>query len=164
MYPMAYAYRIGRGTASATDVHQLRMMHATSSMIGCSDNGVGILRVMDRELYVRNIPPGMTSIDQIALGPSLPPLQFTRRELVEAVLEIDPTVVTSRSDRLNVVQPGLRIAIGIPHEDPLSTVLIRVTAESDRWTADQFIGRLLDKLNARAFDTASETLIFTPPR
>lgn len=117
---------------------------------------------MDRELFVRNIPPEMTSTKEIVLGRALPPLRFGLQDLIDAVLEIDPSVDTSVPHRLNIVQPGLRVAIGIPSEDPLPLVLLRVASQSDRAVADRFIGELLAKLEARAFDTESATLIFTP--
>jgi hypothetical protein len=128
---------------------------------------------VERELFVRNVPPEMTTTDQIPLGhSSLPPLQFSRRELIDAVREIDPAATASTDGapadsplpyRLDVKQPGLRLAIAIPPEDPLTTVLIRIFGASDQHIADQFIGQLLERLDARAFGTYADTLILSHP-
>jgi hypothetical protein len=119
---------------------------------------------MDRELFVRSIPPEMISTNEILLSrTALPPLRFGRQDLIDAVLEIDLSVDISRPYRLDVMQPGLGLTIAIPAEDPLPMVLLRVARDSDREVVDLFVGRLLTKLDARAFDTGSESLIFTAP-
>src|SRR5665213_2259301 len=114
---------------------------------------------MDRELFVRSIPPEMTSAEEIDLGPSLPPLAFTRQQLIDAAVVVDPSADITRPGRININLHRLRIAIAATAEEPFTTVLIRVFGQSDQRAADHFVAELLNRLDARAFDTASPGLI-----
>ncbi len=116
---------------------------------------------VDRELFIRNIPPEMIATDTIRPGSAFPPLRFGRQDVVDAVLELDPSADTSQPPRITVALPDLKVAISFPLEDPLTQVIIRIV-QSDREVADRFIGQLLDKLDTRAFDTGSATLVFSP--
>jgi hypothetical protein len=116
----------------------------------------------DRELFVRNIPPEIVRTDTIPPASEFPPLRCSRQDVIDAVLAIEPSADTSQH-RITVAGPGFRMTISIPLEDPLSVVLLRVHSGSDQGTADHFIGQLLARLDARAFDTESPTLVFSPP-
>jgi hypothetical protein len=116
---------------------------------------------LDRELFIRNIPPDVQRVDTIPLGSEYPPLGCSRQDVVEAVRRLDPDAETTQH-RLIVARPGLELTIVFPMQDPLREVLLHVRGGGDRDEADGFISSLLTELQARAFDTGSPTLLFTP--
>jgi hypothetical protein len=87
------------------------------------------------------------------------PLPFGHGAVVEAVLAAAPDADVSDSEWIHVVLPGVAVEVNCGRETPLQSFALHVHA-SDRDAADTFIGALLKRLGARAFDPESETGIF----
>jgi hypothetical protein len=115
-----------------------------------------------RALFVRDIPADTVRTDTIPLASDFAPLRCSRQDVIDAVRVIDPDADAS-PHRITVTQPGFTMTVSIPMGDPLSEVLLRVHDGSDQDMADRVIAQLLARLGARAFDTGSPTLIFSPP-
>jgi len=116
----------------------------------------------DRELFIRAIPAELTRTDSIPPSSAFAPLRFSRQDVIDAVRALDPGANVAEH-RITVTQPEFTITASFPLQDPLLEVLLRVRSAGTGDGADRFLGQLLARLDARAFDTGSPTLVFTPP-
>jgi hypothetical protein len=114
---------------------------------------------VSRDIFVQDIPKGVVSVEEIPDDWMPQPLPFGHAEVVEAVRELAPGADTSDPEWMHVTLPGLDVEVNVADESPLESFALHVRA-ADRSAADAFIGRLLERLGARAFDPESETGIF----
>lgn len=116
---------------------------------------------MSRDIFVQDIPDGITGAGEIPDGWMPSPLPFGHAEVVAAVLELASDADVTDPTWLHVTFPGVHIEVNVADRAPLSSFSLHVRA-ADQPAADAWIHRLLDRLGARAFDTWSESGIFQP--
>lgn len=114
---------------------------------------------VSRDIFVQDVPEGISSVDEIPDDWEPQPLPFGPAEVINAVRELAPNVEEGDVEWMQVELPGVAIEVNVPDTSPLESFAIHVRA-ADPSAADSFIGRLLDRLGARAFDPESESGIF----
>ena len=112
---------------------------------------------MSRDIFVRDIPAGISSVDEIPDDWQPQPLPFGHAAVVEAVRELAPEADTTDPAWMHVTLPG--VEVNVTDESPLESFALHVRAV-DPGATDAFIARLLDRLGARAFDPESDSGIF----
>jgi hypothetical protein len=118
-------------------------------------------RLLDvsRDIFVQDIPDGISSVDEIPNDWQPEPLPFGHAEVVEAIRELAPETDTSNREWMHVALPGVDVEVNLKDESPLESFALHVRA-ADSGAADAFVGRLLARLGARAFDPESDGGIF----
>ncbi len=114
---------------------------------------------MSRDIFVQDIPDDVSDVDEISddWRPRL--LPFGHAEVVEAVRQLAPEVDTTDPAWMHVTLPGVDIEVDVARESPLRSFALHVRA-TDRGAADDWIRRLLGRLQVRGFDTESAGGIF----
>lgn len=114
---------------------------------------------MSRDIFVQDIPDGVRNVDEIPDDWMPRPLPFDHAAVVDAVLALAPGADLSDPAWMQVTVPGVDVEVSCGTETPLQSFALHVRA-SDHVAANAFIGALLTRLGARAFDPESETGIF----
>ena len=114
---------------------------------------------MSRDIFIQDIPQGISSVDEIPDDWEPQPLPFGQAEVVQAVRDLAPEVDTTDPRWLHVRLPGVDVEVNVTDESPLKSFALHVRA-TDRLAADTWVSQLLDRLGARAFDPESESGIF----
>ena len=114
---------------------------------------------MSRDIFVQDLPAGITSVDEIRDDWQPGPLAFGHESVVEAVRQLAPTTEMSNPEWLQVVLPGADIEVNVTNESPLQSFALHVRA-TDPGVADLWVSRLLALLGARALDPESDSGIF----
>lgn len=114
---------------------------------------------MSRDIFVQDIPEGVTGVEEIPDDWTPQPLAFGAAEVVEAVRELVPGADVSNPEWLQVPLPGADVEVSLADESPLESFALHVRA-SDGTAADDFVRRLLSRLDVRAFDPQAESGIF----
>lgn len=114
---------------------------------------------MSRDIFVQDIPRGVSGVDEIPDDWEPQPLPFGHVEVVQAVRDLAPEADTTDPEWLHVTLPGVDVEVNATDASPLKSFALHVRA-TDRLAADAWVRRLLDRLGARAFDPESERGIF----
>lgn len=114
---------------------------------------------MSRDIFVQDIPDDISSVDAIPDGWKPQPLPFGHAQVLEAVRELAPEADAADPEWILVTMPGVDVEVNVTKAHPLESFALHVRA-ADPVAANAFIGRLLDRLGARAFDPESEGGIF----
>lgn len=114
---------------------------------------------MSRDLFVQDLPDGVTSVDRIPNDWRPRPLPFGPARVVDVVRELAQDVDATDPEWLHVVLPDVAIEVNVSDTTPLMSFALHVRG-ADRAAADAWVGRLLDRLGVRAFDPESESGIF----
>jgi hypothetical protein len=114
---------------------------------------------VSRDIFVQDIPEGITTVDEIPDDWEPRPLPFGHSEVVAAVLELGPDADTSDPEWMHVNLAGVDVEVNVANVSPLGSFALHVRA-ADPGHADAFIGRLLERLGVRAFDSESASGIF----
>jgi hypothetical protein len=114
---------------------------------------------MSRDLFVQDLPVGISSVDEIPDDWQPRPLPFDHATVVGAVRELAQDADLADPQWLHVVLPGTDIEVRVTDEAPLESFTLHVRT-ADREVADAWVGRLLARLGARALDPESESGIF----
>lgn len=114
---------------------------------------------MSRDIFVQDVPQGISSVEEIPDGWEPQPLPFGHAEVLQAVRDIAPGADSTDPEWLHVTLPGVDIEVNVTDVSPLKSFALHVRA-TDRRAADTWVCRLLDRLGARAFDPESESGIF----
>jgi hypothetical protein len=114
---------------------------------------------VSRDVFVQDIPEGISSVDEIPEGWIASALPFNHADVADAVRALVPDADMTDPEWMHVALPGVDVEIDATNQIPLESFALHVRA-SDREAADTFIARLLQRLGARAFDSASDTGIF----
>lgn len=109
---------------------------------------------MSRDIFVQDIPVGISTVDQIPDDWQPQPLPFGHAQVVDAVRELAPEADTTDPECVHVTLSGVDVEVNVTDQLPLESFALHVRA-TDRSAADAFIGGLLDRLGARAFDSES---------
>ncbi|WP_162799287.1 hypothetical protein [Nocardioides sp. 616] len=116
---------------------------------------------MSRDIFVQDIPEGISRVDEIADDWRAQPLPLDHAEVVAAVRELAPGADTTDPEWMLVALPGVDVEVNAKDESPLMSFALHVRA-ADKGAADAWVRRLLDRLGVRAFDPEHETGIFQP--
>lgn len=122
-------------------------------------DGSSTLRGMSRDIFVQDIPEGVSSVEEIPDDWVPQPLAFGSAEVVAAVLELVPSADVSDPEWLRVLLRGADIEISLSGGSSLESFALHVRASDDA-PADEFVRRLLARLGARALDPEAQTGIF----
>jgi hypothetical protein len=114
---------------------------------------------VSRDVIVQDIPVGISTENQIPDDWQPQPLPFGHAQVIHAVRELAPEADTTDPEGIHVILPGVDVAVNVTDKSPLESFALHVRA-TDRGAADAFIGRLLDRLGARAFDAECTSGIF----
>lgn len=114
---------------------------------------------MSRDIFVQDIPDGISSVDAIPDDWHPRALPFGHAQVLEAVRELAPGADSANPEWIRVTMPGADIEVNVTDKSPLESFALHVRA-ADPGAANAFIGRLLTRLGARAFDTEAESGIF----
>jgi hypothetical protein len=114
---------------------------------------------VSRDIVVQDIPLGISDVAEIPDDWRPQPLPFSYAEVVDAIRELAPAVDATDPEWLHIDLPGVDVEVHVTDRSRLDSFALHVRA-ADRGAADAFIGRLLQRLGARAFDPASEGGIF----
>ena len=114
---------------------------------------------LSRDIFVQDIPEGVTSADQIPDDWMPEPLPFGHAEVLAAVTHLVPDADTSDPEWIHLALPGVDVEVNVATKSPLMSFALHVRA-TDRAAADRIISGLLDQLSVRAFDSESDTGIF----
>jgi hypothetical protein len=114
---------------------------------------------VSRDVFVQDIPESITTVEQIPDDWEPAPLPFGHAEVVAAVRELVPDVDTTDPEWMHVHLGGGAVVVNVANVSPLASFALHVRAV-DPGAADAFIGRLLERLKARAFDPESDSGIF----
>lgn len=87
-------------------------------------------------------------------------MPFGRAEVVATVRALVPSADFTAPTWGQVVLPGAQIEINVPDEPQLGGVVLHIRG-GDQTAADEFVAQLLRRLNVRAFDSDSETGLFS---
>lgn len=102
---------------------------------------------VSRDIFVRDIPAGISSVDEIPDDWQPQPLPFGHAAVVEAVRELAPESDTTDPAWMHVTLPGVDVEVNVTDESPLESFALHVRA-ADPGAADAFIARLLDRLGS----------------
>lgn len=114
---------------------------------------------VSRDIFVQDIPKGISGVDEIPDDWQPQPLPFGHAEVVEAVRELAPEAEATDPEWMRVTLPGVDVEVNVADESPLESFALHVRA-TDHDAADAWVRHLLDRLGARAFDPESESGIF----
>ena len=114
---------------------------------------------MSRDIFVQDIPPGISDVEDIPDDWWPQPLPFGHAEVVDSVRELAPEADATDAEWMHVTLPGVDVEVNVSEESPLRSFTLHVRA-TDQRAADAWVSRLLDRLGARAFDPESESGIF----
>lgn len=114
---------------------------------------------VSRDIFVQDLPLGISTVDQIPDDWHPQPLPFGHAQVVDAVRELAPEADTTDPEWVHVTLSGVDVEVNVNDKFPLESFALHVRA-TDRGAANAFIGGLLDRLGARAFDSESESGIF----
>jgi len=114
---------------------------------------------MSRDIFVQDIPEGISRVEEIPDDWTPQPLPFGAAEVAGAVHELVPDADMSDPESLHISIPGVDVEVSLSNELPLESFALHVRA-SDQVAADALIRRLLTRLGARAFDPEAESGIF----
>lgn len=114
---------------------------------------------MSRDIFVQDIPTDVVRVDEIPDDWMPRSLPFGHADVVAAVRELAPDADTNGPEWIHVTLPGVDVEVNCKNDSALDSFALHVRA-ADHAAADAFIGGLLKRLGARAFDPGSETGIF----
>jgi hypothetical protein len=119
------------------------------------------LHGVSRDIIVQDIPAGLSRVEEIPDDWSPGALPFGRGEVVAAVRALAPDTDTSDPTWMHVALSGVDVEVNVANDVPFGSFALHIRG-ADHAAADAFIGRLLERLGARAFDPESESGIFEP--
>ncbi len=114
---------------------------------------------MSRDIFVQDIPEGISAVDEIPDDWQPQRLPFGHAEVVKAVRELAPNAAATDPEWLHVTLPGVDVEVNVADEPQLRSFALHVRA-TDRDAADAWVRRLLNSLGVRAFDSEAESGIF----
>jgi hypothetical protein len=114
---------------------------------------------VSRDIFVQDIPEGITTVDDIPDDWQPQPLPFGHSEVIEALRELATEVDASDPEWPHVSLPGVDADVDVADRSPLESFALHVRA-ADPGAANVFIGELLKRLGVGAFDPESESGIF----
>lgn len=114
---------------------------------------------VSRDIFVQDIPQGISDVAAIPDHWQPQPLPFGQAEVVQAVRALTPDVDAADREWMHVSLPGVDVEVSVGDESPLRSCALHVRA-TDRVAAAAWVRRLLDRLGARAFDPEAEGGIF----
>lgn len=114
---------------------------------------------VSRDIFVQDIPSGISGVDEIPDDWQPQPLPFGHAEVVHAVRALAPEADTTDPEWMHVELPGVGLEVNVRAESPLESFVLHVRANDDG-AADAWVRRLLDVLGARAFDPEADSGIF----
>jgi hypothetical protein len=119
-----------------------------------------MIAAMSRDIFVQDIPPDITSVEQIPDDWMPEPLNVTAQAVREAVTHHGPHADFADPNWGHVTLSDADIEVNLSDEVPLMSFALHV--RGNRTTADQFVSAVLASLHLRAFDPESETGLFKP--
>lgn len=111
---------------------------------------------MSRDIFVQDVPVGISGVDEIPDDWQPQPLPFGHAEVVAAVQELAPQADISDPEWIHVTLPGVDVEVNVTDESPLKSFALHIRA-TDGEAADAWVRRLLNRLGARAFDPESQS-------
>lgn len=118
-----------------------------------------MIAAMSRDIFVQDIPPDITSVEQIPDWTPAP-LTVTTQAVREAVTKHAPDANFADPHWGHVALSGADIEVNLSDEEPLMSFAIHL--RGDPTTANQFVSAVLASLRLRAFDPDSESGLFEP--
>lgn len=112
---------------------------------------------MSWDLFVQDLPPGISSTDEIPDDFSPQPIG-RRNKIQQAILAAVPTADFSDPAWGNFEGDGFSIEINLGDEEVLGSFALHVRGSGD---APRVIQRILDSVNLRALDTSSPSGLFS---
>jgi len=106
-----------------------------------------------------DIPPGVTSVQELPADWDPQPLPLTRGQVVEAVLDAAPDAEFPETGSVRVTRPGLELEISIPDGELFKSFVLSFGA-ADRTVVDPILREILGRLDVRAFDADAPGQIF----
>lgn len=100
---------------------------------------------------MQDIPSDVQSVHDIPDDWMPGALSFTASDVIGAVRDLAPAADFSTPSWGRVSLPGVDVEVSLPEENPLQGFALHVRG-ADTAAADAFVGSLLQKLSARAFD------------
>ena len=119
-----------------------------------------MIGAMSRDIFVQDVPPDITSVEQIPDDWTPAPLTVTPQAVREAVTKHAPDANFADPHWGQVTLSGADIEVNLSDEQPLMSFAFHVRGNPT--TANQFVSAVLASLRLRAFDPDSETGLFEP--
>lgn len=115
---------------------------------------------MSRDIFVQDIPPDVTSVEQIPGDWTPAPLRVTSQAVREAVTKYAPHANFTERKWGHVTLSDAEIEVNLGDEAPLMSFAFHVRGNPA--TASRFVSAVLASLHLRAFDPESNSGLFEP--
>lgn len=115
--------------------------------------------MVSRDIFVQDLPMGISRVQDIPEDWRPEPLPFGRAEVLEAVRALAPNADVTDPGWMHVSLIGFDVEVSVAEASPLRSFALHVRA-AEQGAANAWIGQLLDRLGARALDSDSNTGLF----
>ena len=116
---------------------------------------------MSRDIFVQDIPDGISEVRDIPDGWMPEPLPYSHAEIVAAIGRVVPRADFSDPEWGHIEAEDYSIEVSIAREEPMRSFAFHVRAAG--WGADHVVADILDELGLQAFDPDNDTGLFQRP-
>ena len=117
---------------------------------------------MSRDIFVQDIPSGISEVQDIPDGWMPEPLPYSHAEIIEVIQRVVPGADFSDPEWGHIEADDYSIEVNISREEPMQSFAFHVRAAG--WEADHVVADILDELGLQAFDLDNDSGLFQRPR
>ena len=113
---------------------------------------------MSRDIYVQDIPHGISDVKDIPDGWMPEPLPYSHDQIVASIRRVVPSADFSDPEWGHIEGADYTIEVNVKRDEPMMSFALHCRAAG--LGADRVVADILDELGLRAFDPDDDTGIF----